>query len=160
MAVCGSRAAASRRIEPTDAGAEFVTVGGHTVAFHGYPRAMKDLDILVIDAPPVSISQPLALLGNLRGEPPYSQEDARAYAEYPFDVFRCVGHQFGGMILSHGPQVASSAWISNRPAEPIVCAIKSRSSRSTSPVATASCPNAPRRDQSNGALLTSVGSAL
>ena len=30
-----------------DAGAEFVVVGGHAVAFHGHPRATKDLDILV-----------------------------------------------------------------------------------------------------------------
>lgn len=31
----------------SDAGAEFVVVGGHAVAFHGHPRATKDLDILV-----------------------------------------------------------------------------------------------------------------
>jgi predicted nucleotidyltransferase len=30
-----------------DAGAEFVVVGGHAVAFHGHPRATKDLDVLV-----------------------------------------------------------------------------------------------------------------
>ncbi len=30
-----------------DAGAEFVVLGGHAVAFHGYPRATKDLDVLV-----------------------------------------------------------------------------------------------------------------
>jgi hypothetical protein len=30
-----------------DAGAEFVLVGGHAVAFHGHPRATKDLDVLV-----------------------------------------------------------------------------------------------------------------
>jgi len=29
------------------AGAEFVVVGGHAVAFHGHPRATKDLDVLV-----------------------------------------------------------------------------------------------------------------
>jgi hypothetical protein len=29
------------------AGAEFVVVGGHAVAYHGHPRATKDLDILV-----------------------------------------------------------------------------------------------------------------
>lgn len=34
-------------IELHDAGAEFVLVGGHAVAFHGHPRATKDLDILV-----------------------------------------------------------------------------------------------------------------
>ena len=30
-----------------DAGADFVVVGGHAVAAHGYVRATKDLDILV-----------------------------------------------------------------------------------------------------------------
>ncbi len=30
-----------------DAGADFVVVGGHALAFHGHPRATKDLDILV-----------------------------------------------------------------------------------------------------------------
>jgi predicted nucleotidyltransferase len=30
-----------------DAGAAFVVLGGHAVAFHGYPRATKDLDVLV-----------------------------------------------------------------------------------------------------------------
>lgn len=30
-----------------DNSAEFVVVGGHAVAFHGHPRATKDLDILV-----------------------------------------------------------------------------------------------------------------
>jgi hypothetical protein len=30
-----------------DAGAAFVVVGGHAVAFHGHPRATKDLDVLV-----------------------------------------------------------------------------------------------------------------
>jgi hypothetical protein len=34
-------------IELHDAGAEFVVVGGHAVAFHGHPRATKDLDVLV-----------------------------------------------------------------------------------------------------------------
>ena len=34
-------------IELHTAGAEFVVVGGHAVAFHGHPRATKDLDILV-----------------------------------------------------------------------------------------------------------------
>lgn len=31
----------------SDAGADFVVVGGHAVAFHGHPRATKDLDVLV-----------------------------------------------------------------------------------------------------------------
>jgi len=34
-------------IELYDAGAEFVVIGGHAVAFHGHPRATKDLDVLV-----------------------------------------------------------------------------------------------------------------
>lgn len=34
-------------VELRDAGAEFVVVGGHAVAFHGHPRATKDLDVLV-----------------------------------------------------------------------------------------------------------------
>lgn len=34
-------------VELVDAGADFVVVGGHAVAFHGHPRATKDLDVLV-----------------------------------------------------------------------------------------------------------------
>jgi hypothetical protein len=34
-------------IELHDAGADFVVIGGHAVAFHGHPRATKDLDVLV-----------------------------------------------------------------------------------------------------------------
>jgi hypothetical protein len=34
-------------LELSDAKAEFVIVGGHAVAFHGHPRATKDLDVLV-----------------------------------------------------------------------------------------------------------------
>jgi hypothetical protein len=34
-------------IELVDAGAEFVLVGGHAVAFHGHPRATKDMDVLI-----------------------------------------------------------------------------------------------------------------
>jgi len=34
-------------IELVDAQAEFVVLGGHAVAFHGHPRATKDLDVLV-----------------------------------------------------------------------------------------------------------------
>ena len=30
-----------------DAGADFVVLGGYAVAFHGHPRATKDLDVLV-----------------------------------------------------------------------------------------------------------------
>jgi hypothetical protein len=34
-------------IELADAGAEFVLVRGHAVAFHGHPRATKDMDVLI-----------------------------------------------------------------------------------------------------------------
>jgi hypothetical protein len=34
-------------VELADAGADFVVLGGHAVAFHGHPRATKDLDVLV-----------------------------------------------------------------------------------------------------------------
>ncbi len=34
-------------IELHDAGAEFVLLGGHAVAYHGHPRATKDMDVLV-----------------------------------------------------------------------------------------------------------------
>jgi hypothetical protein len=34
-------------IELFDSGAEFVVLGGHAVAFHGHPRATKDLDVLI-----------------------------------------------------------------------------------------------------------------
>jgi predicted nucleotidyltransferase len=38
-------------IELHEAGAEFVVLGGHAVAFHGHPRATKDLDVLVRPEP-------------------------------------------------------------------------------------------------------------
>lgn len=34
-------------VELHDAGAEFVVLGGHALAFHGYPWATQDLDVLV-----------------------------------------------------------------------------------------------------------------
>jgi hypothetical protein len=34
-------------LELVEADAEFVLLGGHAVAFHGHPRATKDMDILV-----------------------------------------------------------------------------------------------------------------
>jgi hypothetical protein len=34
-------------LELVDVGAEFVLVGGHAVAFHGHPRATKDMDVLI-----------------------------------------------------------------------------------------------------------------
>ncbi|GMV14608.1 MAG: hypothetical protein HS104_42055 [Polyangiaceae bacterium] len=38
-------------VELADVGAEFVVIGGHAVAFHGHPRATKDLDVLVRAVP-------------------------------------------------------------------------------------------------------------
>ena len=38
-------------LELYDAGAEFVLLGGHAVAYHGHPRATKDLDVLVRATP-------------------------------------------------------------------------------------------------------------
>ena len=34
-------------VELADAGADFVVVGGHAVAFHGHTRATKELEVLV-----------------------------------------------------------------------------------------------------------------
>jgi hypothetical protein len=34
-------------LELCDARADFVVLGGHAVAFHGHPRATKDLDVLI-----------------------------------------------------------------------------------------------------------------
>jgi hypothetical protein len=34
-------------LELADVGAEFVLVGGHAVAFHGHPRATKNMDVLI-----------------------------------------------------------------------------------------------------------------
>ena len=34
-------------IELADSGAEFVLVRGHALAFHGHPRATKDMDVLI-----------------------------------------------------------------------------------------------------------------
>ena len=34
-------------VELHNAGARFVVLGGHAVAFHGHPRATKELDVLV-----------------------------------------------------------------------------------------------------------------
>jgi hypothetical protein len=38
-------------VELADAEAEFAIVGGYAVAFHGHPRATKDLDVLVRASP-------------------------------------------------------------------------------------------------------------
>ena len=34
-----------------DAGVEYLVVGGHAVAFHGYPRATSDIDIWIGRSP-------------------------------------------------------------------------------------------------------------
>lgn len=38
-------------VELADAGVDFVVLGGHAVAFHGHPRATKDLYVLVRASP-------------------------------------------------------------------------------------------------------------
>src|SRR5688500_1038918 len=38
-------------VELADAGAEFAVVGGRAVAFHGHPRATKDLHVVVRATP-------------------------------------------------------------------------------------------------------------
>lgn len=38
-------------IDLHDEGAQFVVLGGHAVAFHGHPRATKDLDLLILAEP-------------------------------------------------------------------------------------------------------------
>jgi hypothetical protein len=48
-------------VELHKAGARFVVLGGHAVAFHGHPRATKDLDILV-EANPDNASRVYAAL--------------------------------------------------------------------------------------------------
>jgi hypothetical protein len=52
-------------VELANAGADFVVVGGHAVAFHGHPRATKDLDVLVRANPgnAVRVFQALAAFG-------------------------------------------------------------------------------------------------
>jgi predicted nucleotidyltransferase len=52
-------------LELLDAGAEFVVLGGHAVAYHGHPRATKDLDVLVraTDANATRVYRALASFG-------------------------------------------------------------------------------------------------
>ncbi len=38
-------------VELSRAGADFVVIGGYAVAFHGHPRATKDIDVLVRATP-------------------------------------------------------------------------------------------------------------
>ena len=37
-------------VELHNSGARFVVVGGHAVAYHGHPRATKDLDVADVKA--------------------------------------------------------------------------------------------------------------
>ena len=48
-------------VELHKAGARFVVLGGHAVAFHGHPRATKDLDVLV-EADPTNAKRVYAAL--------------------------------------------------------------------------------------------------
>jgi hypothetical protein len=52
-------------VELADAGAEFVVLGGHAVAFHGHPRATRDLDVLIraVTANSERVYQALAAFG-------------------------------------------------------------------------------------------------
>lgn len=65
-------------LELADVGAEFVLVGGHAVAFHGHPRATKDMDILI------------------RANTMNAQRVYRALAEFgvPLDAFQVKAQDF------------------------------------------------------------------
>ena len=47
-------------VELHRAGARFVVLGGHAVAFHGHPRATKDLAILVNRADGITFAEAIA----------------------------------------------------------------------------------------------------
>lgn len=68
-------------VELCDAGAEFVVLGGHAVAFHGHPRATKDLDILVRSQPgnAARVYQALAAYGAPLDSFAVSQDDFATY---------------------------------------------------------------------------------
>lgn len=63
------------------AGAEFVVVGGHAVAFHGHPRATKDLDVLVRATPGNAklVYRALATFGAPLASFEVSEDDFAAY---------------------------------------------------------------------------------
>jgi hypothetical protein len=65
-------------IELHDAGAEFVVLGGHAVAFHGHPRATKDLNVLI------------------RAEPENAERVYRALAAFgaPLETFQVAASDF------------------------------------------------------------------
>ena len=64
-----------------DEGVEFVVVGGHAVAFHGHPRATKDLDVLVHATPDNAkrVYQALAAFGAPLEAFDVSQDDFSKY---------------------------------------------------------------------------------
>jgi predicted nucleotidyltransferase len=68
-------------VELHDAGAEFVVLGGHAVAYHGHPRATKDLDVLVraSAANAVRVYQALASFGAPLGLFEVSEADFATY---------------------------------------------------------------------------------
>lgn len=68
-------------IELHDAGAEFVVIGGHAVAFHGHPRATKDIDVLVRAEPvnAVLVYKALAAFGAPLASFEVSEADFASY---------------------------------------------------------------------------------
>lgn len=69
-------------VELYDAGAAFVVLGGHAVAFHGHPRATKDLDVLVRSDPDnaARVYRALAAFGAPLASFAVSAEDFTTYA--------------------------------------------------------------------------------
>jgi predicted nucleotidyltransferase len=68
-------------VELADAGADFVVLGGHAVAFHGHPRATKDLDVLVRSDPDnaAKIYRALAAFGAPLGSFEVQEKDFATY---------------------------------------------------------------------------------
>jgi predicted nucleotidyltransferase len=68
-------------VELVDANADFVVLGGHAVAFHGHPRATKDLDVLVRATPEnaVRVYRALAAFGAPLSSFEVSQADFASY---------------------------------------------------------------------------------
>ena len=68
-------------IELHDAGAEFVLLGGHAVAYHGHPRTTKDLDVLVRATPAnaARVYRALAAFGAPLGSFDVSESDFATY---------------------------------------------------------------------------------
>jgi hypothetical protein len=68
-------------VELHDAGAAFVVLGGHAVAFHGHPRATKDFDLLVRAGPANSarVYETLAAFGAPLGDIEVEASDFATY---------------------------------------------------------------------------------